>query len=124
MAAGCRPHHPLPKRWRHRWHHQGRPVGLDSIYLQAKRYTDKTVGRPEIQSFAGALDLHKARKGVFITTSSFSREAQEYVGLIEKRIVLIDGARLAALMIEYGVGVTTRQTLTIKTLDSDYFLEE
>lgn len=99
-------------------------LGLDSIYLQAKRYTDKTVGRPEIQSFAGALDLHKARKGVFITTSSFSREAQEYVGLIEKRIVLIDGARLAALMIEYGVGVTTRQTLTIKTLDSDYFLEE
>ncbi len=99
-------------------------LGLDSIYLQAKRYTDKTVGRPEIQSFAGALDLHKARKGVFITTSSFSREAQEYVGLIEKRIVLIDGDRLAALMIEYGVGVTTRQTLTIKTLDSDYFLED
>ncbi|MGQ4869618.1 restriction endonuclease, partial [Aeromonas caviae] len=99
-------------------------LGLDSIYLQAKRYTDKTVGRPEIQSFAGALDLHKARKGVFITTASFSREAQEYVGLIEKRIVLIDGARLAALMIEYGVGVTTRQTLTIKTLDSDYFLED
>ncbi|QWL66625.1 restriction endonuclease [Aeromonas jandaei] len=99
-------------------------LGLDSIYLQAKRYTDKTVGRPELQSFAGALDLHKARKGVFITTSSFSREAQEYVGLIEKRIVLIDGDRLAALMIEYGVGVTTRQTLTIKTLDSDYFLED
>ncbi|MFQ2050334.1 restriction endonuclease [Aeromonas veronii] len=99
-------------------------LGLDSIYLQAKRYTDKTVGRPEIQSFAGALDLHKARKGVFITTSGFSREAQEYVGLIEKRIVLIDGAHLAALMIEYGVGVTTRQTLTIKTLDSDYFLED
>ncbi|MBZ6067803.1 restriction endonuclease [Aeromonas schubertii] len=99
-------------------------LGLDSIYLQAKRYTDKTVGRPEIQAFAGALDLHRARKGVFITTSSFSREAQEYVGLIEKRIVLIDGAHLAALMIEYGVGVTVRQTLTIKTLDSDYFLEE
>jgi restriction system protein len=99
-------------------------LGLDSIYLQAKRYTDKTVGRPEIQSFAGALDLHKARKGVFITTSSFSREAQEYVGLIEKRIVLLDGAHLAALMIEYGVGVTIRQTLTIKTLDSDYFLED
>ncbi|MGL5307081.1 MAG: restriction endonuclease [Aeromonas veronii] len=99
-------------------------LGLDSIYLQAKRYTDKTVGSPEIQSFAGALDLHKARKGVFITTSSFSREAQEYVGLIEKRIVLIDGSHLAALMIEYGVGVTIRQTLTIKTLDSDYFLED
>ena len=83
-------------------------LGLDSIYLQAKRYTEKTVGRPEIQAFAGALDLHRARKGVFITTSSFSSEAMEYVGLIEKRIVLIDGQRLATLMIEYGVGVTTR----------------
>lgn len=99
-------------------------LGLDSIYLQAKRYTDRTVGRPEIQSFAGALDLYKARKGVFITTSDFSREAREYVGQIEKRIVLIDGDRLTALMIEYGVGVTTRQTLTIKTLDSDYFTDE
>ncbi|MGE6101808.1 restriction endonuclease [Aeromonas salmonicida] len=99
-------------------------LGLDSIYLQAKRYTDRTVGRPEIQSFAGALDLYKARKGVFITTSGFSREAREYVGQIEKRIVLIDGDRLTALMIEYGVGVTTRQTLTIKTLDSDYFTDE
>ncbi|MFM5523858.1 restriction endonuclease [Aeromonas jandaei] len=75
-------------------------LGLDSIYLQAKRYTDRTVGSPEVQSFAGALDRYKARKGVFITTSGFSREAQEYVGEIEKRIVLIDGARLAALMIE------------------------
>jgi restriction system protein len=99
-------------------------LGLDSIYLQAKRYTDTTVGRPEIQAFSGALDLHKARKGVFITTSRFSSGAQEYVGQIEKRIVLIDGPRLAALMIEYGVGVTTRETLTIKTLDSDYFLED
>ncbi|WP_445402191.1 restriction endonuclease [Zobellella sp. An-6] len=99
-------------------------LGLDSIYLQAKRYTDKTVGRPEIQAFAGALDLHRARKGVFITTSGFSRDAQEYVGRIEKRIVLIDGAHLAALMIEHGVGVATRQTLAIKALDSDYFAEE
>ena len=99
-------------------------LGLDSIYLQAKRYTDKTVGRPEIQSFAGALDLYKARKGVFITTSGFSCEAQEYVGQIEKRIVLIDGARLTALMIEYNVGVSTRQAFAIKALDSDYFSEE
>jgi restriction system protein len=99
-------------------------LGLDSIYLQAKRYTDKTVGRPEIQAFAGALDLHRARKGVFITTSGFSREAQEYVGLIEKRIVLIDGTRLTALMIEHNVGVSTRQVFAIKALDSDYFSEE
>ncbi|WP_368182034.1 restriction endonuclease [Aeromonas sp. R7-5] len=99
-------------------------LGLDSIYLQAKRYADKTVGRPEIQAFAGALDLHRARKGVFITTSGFSREAQEYVGLIEKRIVLIDGSRLTALMIEHNVGVSTRQVFAIKTLDSDYFSED
>ncbi|MFM5179817.1 restriction endonuclease [Aeromonas veronii] len=99
-------------------------LGLDSIYLQAKRYTDKIVGRPEIQAFAGALDLHRARKGVFITTSGFSREAQEYVGLIEKRIVLIDGTRLTALMIEHNVGVSTRQVFAIKALDSDYFSEE
>lgn len=99
-------------------------LGLDSIYLQAKRYTDRTVGRPEIQSFAGALDLYKARKGVFITTSGFSREAQEYVGQIEKRIVLIDGTRLTALMIEHNVGVSTRQVFAIKALDFDYFSEE
>lgn len=99
-------------------------LGLDSIYLQAKRYTDRTVGSPEVQSFAGALDRYKARKGVFITTSSFSREAQEYVGLIEKRIVLIGGAHLTALMIEHNVGVSTRQVFAIKALDSDYFSEE
>ncbi|EOD54804.1 Mrr restriction system protein [Aeromonas molluscorum 848] len=99
-------------------------LGLDSIYLQAKRYTDRTVGSPEVQSFAGALDRYKARKGVFITTSGFSREAQEYVGEIEKRIVLIDGTRLTALMIEHNVGVSTRQVFAIKALDSDYFLEE
>ncbi|MFM5111317.1 restriction endonuclease [Aeromonas caviae] len=92
--------------------------------MQAKRYTDKIVGRPEIQAFAGALDLHRARKGVFITTSSFSREAQEYVGLIEKRIVLIDGHELAALMIEHNVGVSTRELYVVKAIDSDYFLEE
>jgi restriction system protein len=99
-------------------------LGLDSIYLQAKRYTDRTVGSPEVQSFAGALDRYKARKGVFITTSGFSREAQEYVGEIEKRIVLIDGTRLTALMIEHNVGVSTRQVFAIKALDTDYFSEE
>ncbi|WP_378008751.1 restriction endonuclease [Aeromonas hydrophila] len=99
-------------------------LGLDSIYLQAKRYTDKTVGRPEIQAFAGALDLHRARKGVFITSSTFSKDARDYVGLIEKRIVLIDGARLTALMIEHNVGVSTRQVFALKALDSDYFSED
>ncbi|MEH8151040.1 restriction endonuclease, partial [Aeromonas veronii] len=82
-------------------------LGLDSIYLQAKRYADKTVGRPEIQAFAGALDLHRARKGVFITTSGFSREAREYVGLIEKRIVLIDGSCSGQLNPDTWLGRTS-----------------
>ncbi|NMH65831.1 restriction endonuclease [Shewanella salipaludis] len=99
-------------------------LGLDSIYLQAKRYRDNTVGRPDIQAFAGALDMHRARKGVFITTSSFSKDAREFVSMIEKRIVLIDGRELAALMIEHNVGVSTRELYAIKAIDSDYFLEE
>ncbi|MGL5291361.1 MAG: restriction endonuclease [Vibrionaceae bacterium] len=99
-------------------------LGLDSIYLQAKRYRDTTVGRPEIQAFAGALDMHHARKGVFITTSSFSKDAHQYVSRIEKRIVLIDGRELAALMIAHDVGVTTRTRYAVKAIDSDYFLDE
>ncbi|WP_226685272.1 restriction endonuclease [Shewanella indica] len=99
-------------------------LGLDSIYLQAKRYRDNTVGRPDIQAFAGALDMHRARKGGFITTSSFSKDAREFVSMIEKRIVLIDGRELAALMIEHNVGVSTRELYAVKAIDSDYFLEE
>ncbi|MEL4274005.1 restriction endonuclease [Shewanella xiamenensis] len=99
-------------------------LGLDSIYLQAKRYRDNTVGRPDIQAFAGALDMHRARKGVFITTSSFSKDARDFVTRIEKRIVLIDGRELAALMIEHNVGVSIRELYAVKAIDSDYFLEE
>lgn len=99
-------------------------LGLDSIYLQAKRYRDTTVGRPDIQAFAGALDMHRARKGVFITTSSFSKDARDFVTRIEKRIVLIDGRELAALMIEHNVGVSTRELYAVKAIDSDYFWEE
>lgn len=99
-------------------------LGLDSIYLQAKRYRDNTVGRPDIQAFAGALDMHRARKGVFITTSNFSKDARDFVTRIEKRIVLIDGHELAALMIEHNVGVSTRELYAVKAIDSDYFLEE
>ncbi|MCL2918282.1 restriction endonuclease [Shewanella litorisediminis] len=99
-------------------------LGLDSIYLQAKRYRDNTIGRPDIQAFAGALDMHRARKGVFITTSSFSKDAREFVSMIEKRIVLIDGRELAALMIEHNVGVSTRELYAVKAIDSDYFAEE
>lgn len=100
------------------------PLGLDTIYIQAKRYTDGTIGRPEIQKFAGALDMKRARKGVFITTSRFSNDAHEYVGMIEKCIVLIDGDELAGLMVQHGLGVTTKQTYEIKEIDTDYFNED
>jgi len=99
-------------------------LGLDMIYLQAKRYTDKTVGRPEIQAFAGALDMHRAKKGVFITTSNFSKEAYKFISLIEKRIVLINGEQLTEFMLEHNLGVSTKQVFEIKALDSDYFLED
>ncbi len=99
-------------------------LGLDMIYLQAKRYTNKTIGRPDIQAFAGALDMHRAKKGVFITTSSFSKEAKEYVGMIEKRIVLVDGEQLTELMLTHNLGVSTKQVFEVKSLDSDYFLED
>ncbi|MGM7317562.1 restriction endonuclease [Idiomarina sp. ST10R2A5] len=97
-------------------------LGLDTIYLQAKRW-DNVVGRPEIQKFAGALQGERAKKGVFITTSSFSREAKEYVNNVDSKIVLIDGERLTGLMIDFGVGVSTRQVFEVKQLDSDYFSE-
>ncbi|MGH9908691.1 MAG: restriction endonuclease [Pyrinomonadaceae bacterium] len=97
-------------------------LGLDSIYLQAKRWCT-TVGRPEIQKFAGALQGQRARKGIFITTSEFSKEAQDYVSRIDSKIVLIDGKALAGLMIDFGVGVTSVATYEVKKLDSDYFGE-
>lgn len=74
------------------------------IYIQAKRW-EATVGRPEVQKFAGALDGQRARKGVFITTSDFSRDAEEYVSRIDKKIILIDGQKMARLMIDFGVGI-------------------
>jgi restriction system protein len=97
-------------------------LGLDSIYIQAKRW-DATVGRPEIQKFAGALQGQRARKGIFITTSEFSKEAQDYVSRIDSKIVLIDGKALARLMIDFGVGVTSVATYEVKKIDSDYFGE-
>lgn len=95
-------------------------LGLDVIYLQAKRW-ENTVGRPEIQKFVGALHGKRAKKGVFLTTSNFSAEATEYARAIDPKVVLIDGPRLAQLMIEYDVGVSTAQTYTIKRMDTDYF---
>jgi restriction system protein len=98
-------------------------LGLDVIYLQAKRW-ERTVGRPDIQQFAGALQGQRARKGVFITTSSFSADAREYAGRIDTRIVLIDGAELARLMIAHGVGVTPVAVYELKRVDSDFFAED
>lgn len=98
------------------------PLGLDRIYVQAKRYAhDNTVGRPEIQAFVGALHGVGAARGVFITTSRFTQDAREYAKAIATRVILIDGQRLAALMIKYGIGVQTRETFVVVEVDEDYF---
>lgn len=98
------------------------PLGLARIYVQAKRYAaDHGIGRPQIQGFVGALHGHQAHQGVFITTSYFSRDATDYAASVNASVVLIDGARLATLMIQYGVGVQTVQTYTVVELDEDYF---
>lgn len=95
-------------------------LGLDVLYIQAKRW-DGNVGRPEIQKFAGALQGHRAGKGVFITTSSYSREALDYVNTITTKIILIDGDELARLMVDHNVGVSTVGMYELKKIDSDYF---
>lgn len=97
-------------------------LGLDTIYIQAKRWQG-SVGRPEIQKFVGALSGQRAKKGVFITTSRFTVDATDYASLIETKVVLIDGEKLALLMIDYDVGVSTQATYVIKKIDSDYFEE-
>ena len=99
-------------------------LGLDIVYVQAKRWDNTVVGRPEIQKFVGALHGQRARKGVFITTSRFSQEAREYVSIIDSKIVLIDGEELAQLMIDNHVGVSTVSIYEIKKIDSDYFIDE
>ena len=98
-------------------------LGLDKIYFQAKRYSDSSVQRQEIQQFIGALDMQKASKGVFITTSKFSSGAIGAVEKATKKVVLIDGKRLADYMVEYNVGVSTKRIYEVKKLDSDYFEE-
>jgi len=99
-------------------------LGLDVLYVQAKRWDNTVVGRPEIQRFVGALMGKRAKKGVFITTSSFSNEATDYAGGIESKVVLIDGRELAKLMVEHNLGVSAVAAYEIKKIDSDYFLEE
>ena len=98
-------------------------LGLDKIYIQAKRYKDSPVGKPEIQQFVGALEEQKATKGVFITTSKFTNGAIETANKASKKIVLIDGKSLADYMIEYNVGVSEKKVYEVKKLDSDYFEE-
>ncbi len=99
-------------------------LGLDIVYIQAKKWGDAPVGRPKLQEFVGALKGQRANKGVFITTSSFTREAEDYVSKIDSKVVLIDGAYLAELMIDYDVGVSRGASYEIKRIDSDYFSEE
>ena len=95
-------------------------LGLDVIYVQAKRW-EGTVGRPEIQKFAGALQGQRAGKGVFITTSGYSREALDYVNLISTKIILIDGDMLTALMVDHNVAVARTGIYELKKIDADYF---
>ena len=100
------------------------PLGLDVVYIQAKRYApDNSIGRERIQQFAGALVGQGASKGVFVTTSYFTRGAVEYAQRVPQRIILLDGAELARLMIQYGVGARTERTIELKRIDLDYFEE-
>ena len=100
-------------------------LGLDIIYVQAKRWkTGNVVGRPEIHKFVGALAGQGAKKGIFITTSSFTKEALDYAPKNETKIVLIDGERLAQHMIDFNIGCTIQQIYELKKIDSDYFYEE
>lgn len=97
-------------------------LGLEMVYLQAKRW-EGTVGRPEIQRFVGALHGKRARKGVFITTGSFSSEAVSYVQTIDPKVALVDGKQLAEYMIDFGLGVSLARSYEVKKVDSDYFEE-
>lgn len=99
-------------------------LGLDSIYLQAKKWNKSaSIGRPEIQKFVGALQGKRAKKGIYITTTTFSIGARDYASNIDTKVILIDGSRLTDLMIDYGVGVTTRTQYELKEIDTDYFGE-
>lgn len=98
-------------------------LGLDIIYVQAKRW-EATVGRPKIQKFAGALQGQRAKKGIFITTSNFSKDAIDFASKIESKIILIDGDQLAEYMIDFNVGVTTTSKYELKKIDLDYFVDE
>ena len=97
-------------------------LGLDKIYIQAKRW-NTTVGKPDVHGFIGALSEQGANKGVFITTSKFSSEARQFKPKSDVKVILIDGRELCQYMIEYGVGVSVKQVYEVKRIDSDYFEE-
>ena len=100
-------------------------LGLDRVYVQAKRYREGlSVGRPDVQAFVGSLVGLGATKGVFVTTSAFSSQAVEFVRHLTHRIVLIDGQRLADLMIEHNVGIRVSRTIEFKKIDEDFFSED
>ena len=99
-------------------------LGLDEVYVQAKRYDGSTVGESDLRNFVGAIDAAGTAKGVFVTTAGFSRPAKDYVARISKRIVLIGGEELARLMVHHDIGVRTRVVLKIKRIDEDYFDQE
>lgn len=98
-------------------------LGLDVVYIQAKRW-EATVGRPVVQGFVGALQGAHATKGIIFTASAFSREARDYAAGVSPRVVLVDGERLAALMVDHSVGVNDRETYVVKRVDTDYFGDE
>lgn len=98
-------------------------LGLDAVYIQAKRW-ENNVSRPEVQKFAGALQGERAKKGILITTSDFTKEAEDYIKTIENKIVLINGTQLAELMIDHDIGVTKVASYELKRIDSDYFNSE
>jgi len=100
------------------------PLGLDRIYVQAKRYAaERTVGRPDIQGFVGALHGAQADRGVFITTSKFSADAYEYAEKVNARVILIDGATLANLLVKYNIGAQDSEAFILKRIDEDFFDE-
>lgn len=98
-------------------------LGLDKIYIQAKKW-ENCVGRPEIQKFVGALQGKRAKKGIFITMSTFTKEALEYAENLDVAVILIDGKKLANYMIENELGVSLKQNYKIFNVDTDYFIEE
>jgi restriction system protein len=99
-------------------------LGLDRVYVQAKRFSETSIGRPDVQAFVGSLVGLGATKGVFVTTSTFSQQAVDFAGHLSQRVILIDGKRLTDLMIEHNVGVRVSRTLDFKRIDEDFFAED